>query len=307
MVVWLIQLGVYMSDVALKPLVCGNPLAKLAKAAIMLEFVNENYLEERTAQLGENGYKLLSPLSHFGGNPHLPKDFVWPCAKHGETELVDRPLVFSAQFDLSELAPFDVDNLLPHKGLLVFFTIGQMWNFQDYEDSSRVYYFEDIESLAVTARPPEPPYKDEYEQESSTLAFHRVCAKAAWTVPNECDNVLYESDFSGELSPFGLTKDQMKDIHDNYEAYYTQLREQDGFEEYDDVPSQLLGWGQYIQSDLVGSSNECLLFTLSSFFDEKIKDYPLCIGDAGAIYHIMDVSDLKEQKFGEVRSVMDCY
>ena len=99
----------------------------------------------------------------------------------------------------------------------------------------------------------------------------------------------------------------MKDIHDNYEAYYTQLREQDGFEEYDEVPSQLLGWGQYIQSDLVGSSNECLLFTLSSFFDEKIKDYPLCIGDAGAIYHIMDVSDLKEQKFGEVRSVMDCY
>ena len=296
-----------MTDSVLKPLVCTNPLAKLAKAAILVEFANDNNLEERGAELKENGYQLLSDMSHFGGDPHLPKDFVWPCCKYGEKEIVDRPLVFSAQFDLSELAPFDVDNLLPHKGLLVFFTIGHMYYFTEVSDSSRVYYFEDIDSLELTPRPDEPPFEEEDDQERTKLPFHKVFAKASWSVPEEYSNIICEQDFEEVLSPFGLTKEQIKDIDDNYEDYYKELMDLDGFEEFDDVPSQLLGWGQYIQADLVESDKEQLLFTLSSFFDEKARDWVLCIGDAGAIYHTISLSDLKEQKFDNITSEMDCY
>lgn len=52
--------------------------------------------------------------SHLGGIPDLPDAVVWP-------SMGDVPLSFVAQFNLSEVEPYDVDKLLPPAGMLYFF------------------------------------------------------------------------------------------------------------------------------------------------------------------------------------------
>jgi len=52
--------------------------------------------------------------SKFGGAPDVPADFEWPMWN-------DKPLGFLAQINLEEVAPFDVEGLLPKSGLLSFF------------------------------------------------------------------------------------------------------------------------------------------------------------------------------------------
>lgn len=299
----------------LKPLVSTNPLAKLAKSAIYCEFELSQDKERSQVKksMEDKGYTLLSELSHLGGNPLLPKDFVWPCAAYSDNEQDAqdkmRPLVFSLQVDLSELAPFDVDNQLPHKGLMVIFTVGNFFYWDEYENQSKVYIFEDIDSLVETSRPSEPPVGHDYDASDLVLPHCLMGIKATWSVPEEYSNILDEDEetFSDGVNAFGLSQEQVHDINANYEDYYKELMEKDGLAEKDDVPSQFLGWGQYIQGDYVGSNNETLFFTLSSFFDENIKEWPLCIGDAGAIYHFIDLADLKAKNFSDIRSTMDCY
>lgn len=52
--------------------------------------------------------------SKFGGAPDVPAAFEWPLWN-------GRPLGFLAQINLREVAPFDVENVLPPSGLLAFF------------------------------------------------------------------------------------------------------------------------------------------------------------------------------------------
>jgi hypothetical protein len=47
--------------------------------------------------------------SKIGGMPHVPEGFVWPLR-------VGAPLGFIAQINLSEVAPYDLDNALSHEG-----------------------------------------------------------------------------------------------------------------------------------------------------------------------------------------------
>lgn len=57
--------------------------------------------------------------SRFWGNPDLPRGFNYPMYIDNEGDPF--PYFFICQINLEELAPFDTDNLLPHKGLLSFF------------------------------------------------------------------------------------------------------------------------------------------------------------------------------------------
>lgn len=52
--------------------------------------------------------------SKLGGRPDLPPDFVWP-------ERVGKALGFLAQFNLAEVALYDVEKALPSSGILYFF------------------------------------------------------------------------------------------------------------------------------------------------------------------------------------------
>ncbi len=52
--------------------------------------------------------------SKFGGAPDAPTEFEWPMWN-------EKPLGFLAQINLEEVAPFDVEEVLPKSGLLLFF------------------------------------------------------------------------------------------------------------------------------------------------------------------------------------------
>ena len=57
--------------------------------------------------------------SRFWGNPDLPHGVDYPTYVDDEGD--DYPYYFICQINLEQLAPFDTENRLPHKGLLSFF------------------------------------------------------------------------------------------------------------------------------------------------------------------------------------------
>ena len=57
----------------------------------------------------------LAGKSHWWGFPDLPESFEWPCNNDGDL------LTFICQIRLEDVAELDVDNILPHKGMLWFF------------------------------------------------------------------------------------------------------------------------------------------------------------------------------------------
>lgn len=57
--------------------------------------------------------------SHFWGNPDLPENFDYPTYTDEEGNEIDYQFV--CQINLSEVARYDSENRLPHKGLLLFF------------------------------------------------------------------------------------------------------------------------------------------------------------------------------------------
>lgn len=60
--------------------------------------------------------------SKIGGKPDLPQDFEWP-------EANGKPMLFCAQYNLSELAKYDIENILPPKGFFyIFLSTDQEWN-----------------------------------------------------------------------------------------------------------------------------------------------------------------------------------
>jgi uncharacterized protein YwqG len=80
------------------------------------------------AQLAERPETLPIGSSRIGGLPDLPPKVNWPM-RNG------RPCGFIAQINLSEVAPFDEDHLLPRDGILLFFFDGR-----DYEDEVYIPY-----------------------------------------------------------------------------------------------------------------------------------------------------------------------
>lgn len=80
--------------------------------------------------------------SKIGGKPDLPKDVSWP-------RIHDSDLVFCAQYNISELKKFDIENLLPEKGMLyVFIGIYGEWNeFSTEQKDCKIFYIENLENL----------------------------------------------------------------------------------------------------------------------------------------------------------------
>lgn len=77
----------------------------------------------------------------FGGNPHLPSFIDWvkkPDGKH---------FSFLVQVNLSEIASFDSDNLLPESGMIYFFLDLDSWN------SGKVIFTPDVSDLEEAETP----------------------------------------------------------------------------------------------------------------------------------------------------------
>lgn len=93
-----------------------------------------------TKKLQSDNLKIGS--SKIGGKPDLPKDICWP-------KLNDSHLVFCAQYNVSELEKFDVENLLPKKGIFyIFIGINEEWNeFSMMQNDTKIFFTENTENL----------------------------------------------------------------------------------------------------------------------------------------------------------------
>lgn len=249
-------------------------------------------------------------LTHFGGLPSVPKGFKWP---YYETDYLndgivkERPLAFLAQFDCSDFAKFDKDNLLPHTGVLAFFYSleSECWGFDPKDKGcSRVYWFENASELTPAAY----PYDLEEEYRFPSLAI-TLTAKESY--PD------YES------LPYNFDSDE-------YEEFLEAINAEANGENI----SKLLGWADTIQSamerqcelvsadfylggdwseipqDVLDEAERTapdkwqLLFQLDTV---ESDDFELSFFDCGRLYFWIRKEDLAARRFDRVWLILQCY
>lgn len=269
-------------------------LDKISVPAFSFEYINPKYLDQAKAS---NNSTVLE-RSFIGGKPYLPASFEWPifCADDDEPGY---PLVFIAQFDLSELKPYRTDPLLkrlPDHGILAFFYAE--------DNATKVLYFEDTSNLQYHERPESDASEDDLyifdEGECPLINLKVITSKSVGDPLEYPPEVL---DWVKQKS--NLTDD---DIHKISEQFYELMEacELDVDFIKEDVVCNLLGVTQYIQGSEF-EEDQCLLFRLGSFFCAQDHQWILCIGDAGDIYFHITNQELQNLDFSNVTAVMQCY
>jgi uncharacterized protein YwqG len=109
------------------------------------EDVTRNCIHLLLASASEKN--ILVGQSKIGGKPDLPNSLSWVTEKEKKNFLFskEKPLSFIAQINFTEVSQYDVENLLPKKGMLYFFYSAEQeaWGF-DIKDKPKfkVLYFE---------------------------------------------------------------------------------------------------------------------------------------------------------------------
>lgn len=113
--------------------------------------------------------------SRLGGLPDLPTTTSWPTND-------DQPLSFIAQLNLADVAPHDVEGILPKDGLLAFFyeAVGQVaWGFDPADHGSAAVLYTPASARAERRDPP-PELTHEGVFPSIRLAAHAELTFAPW-------------------------------------------------------------------------------------------------------------------------------
>ncbi len=214
------------------------------------------------------------------------------------------PLTFLCQYNMEELAQYDKDGILPTKGMLSFFycvTDNVFFGDDPLEkDAAKVFYFEDIHSLAPADAPGK--YTDYEEIPEKAVSF-----KSSGSLPTF--DFLY--DLCGGLH-CNLYEDSIKDLKGANDSCFEKIK--------------LLGHADYIQH-CVEYSCETMnrgLYDLSlSEEDEKavtaeIDNWVQLLqidpnADAfkilfvdGFIHFYIRKDDLKALRFDKMQYVLDC-
>ncbi len=213
--------------------------------------------------------------SKFGGAPDVPANFDWPMRD-------EAPLVFMAQINLDELAPFDIENKLPSSGVLSFFydmNEDGDWPFGELADEGgwRVFHFE--EDLARVEVPAEA-------QISHGLKTAAVTPQIFCDVPTET---------------FWI------DVAENEDDQLTEEETGDWEELLEKVEAPrhsllMLGHPHIIQND---ARYETAQMTGRGDFDDWIVLLQMDMddtidwmwGDAGAMFYLMHRDDLTNRNF----------
>ncbi len=225
--------------------------------------------------------------SQFGGIALLPKDFAWPrFNRYGaymfnkiDKPHLNAPLSFIADFDLSEVAPFDDKNLLPDSGhLCVFYDLKEKPYGQGKENPSlQIFYFpEDIERV-----PTVPPEKDVPVLEKQGLTFYTKT----------------ELPSKDEMEARKLINGR------EVEAYYEIL--DCGYKNPEhEYTSKIFGYEDSIQGFTQNScpTRHILLFQFDSFGN----DDEFMLHDGGKIYVYITPSDLKKLDFSRITYELQC-
>ncbi|MEZ4669411.1 MAG: YwqG family protein [Anaerolineae bacterium] len=246
-------------------------------------------------------------MSKVGGLPDLPPEFAWP-------EVDGFVLDFVAQINLTEVKPFDKDDLLPSLGILYFFYDIDR-SLSDYKNSTRfnrTLYFDGDTSLLRRREWP--------------VNRHQYATSYAPCVVN----------FRNELTlPYYESTQIMELLNWSWET--RNYKEREGVDAYVELQvaletphtqkwvehNRILGYGDAIQGDvreeaaairLLGSWDS---WVTSEHLDEVLKEQLLIQidsidaakmmwGDVGRLYFSISQPALAARQFDETVCVMQC-
>ena len=278
------------------------------KAELLRLMKNQIVIETDT-----DAKELRPDACKIGGKPFLPADFIWPVFT-GKEDDVTRPLSFFCQLNLSEVAPFDTEYLLPAHGMLSFFYECESFccGFDPKDKgAARVFYFEDVNGFVPFDIP------EDLEQE--------------YRIPELAIELKAEKSFP---------MNEEFDIHSAIEIEY-------GWEDYDELMEELgqnmedcdrhkiLGYADIIQGEML---SECERTTrglycgdpesyqntpkeVAADIQEKAKEWILLLqlstiekdgfefmfGDCGMLYYYIKKEDLAARRFENMWFSLQCF
>lgn len=251
--------------------------------------------------------------SKFGGKPAVPAGFIWPRFESADYdgETANRPLSFLCQINLEEIKAYDKENMLPKKGMLLFFyeLETMCWGYDPAENGcARVYYFEDVNTLSPVNLPED--LKLDYQVKEYALSFE---AKDSYPSFEELD-CHAETDCDFEV--------------------YDEILEKMGCD-IEPERHKLLGYADPLQGEMLtecervtrglycgnaesyrntsedenvaileAATDWILLFQMNSIDEE---DFCLMFGDMGNIYFYIRKQDLQAHKFDKIWLSLQCY
>jgi uncharacterized protein YwqG len=164
--------------------------------------------------------------SKIGGKPDLPQDFEWP-------KVNGIPMLFCAQYNLSELTKYDKENILPKKGYLyIFLSLDQEWNEFNSVNQPFKFIYSESENIIRTKFPDD--FEENQKFNTALIEYFEY-----FTLPDDENYKLFE-----------LEKKYNNELYFKFyqptEEYLVEVLYQD----YDSM-HQLLGHDRSIQSSVV--------------------------------------------------------
>jgi uncharacterized protein YwqG len=229
--------------------------------------------------------------SRFGGLPDLPSDLAWP-------QWNEHPIPLLAQINLADIAAYDVQDELPHTGMLyIFFEENAFEDYPPAVGSWRVLYRAEPDKDLCCA-PMQLEEKRVYPPHALQIASRLLLP------PFE----------SAQMQALGFSytafQDASPEKRREADAYGEMLESLDGDIA---VHHQLLGYPCQIQGDLLqeckrdtewqGESTDWqLLLQIDS--DDSID---MVWGDVGVLYFYIPTQALQVCDFPQVHLLMQCY
>jgi uncharacterized protein YwqG len=218
--------------------------------------------------------------SRFGNYPYMPEHLDYP-------EYDGKPMAFLAQINLEQLPQFDQRHMLPERGILYFFSVHGWqadipWDDYDIREFSRVIYFDgDVSQLHRKF-----PSTFIHKYPETTIEFQPQS-----TLPE------FDEDFP-ELFPFHLDEISLEMYE--YLPWMLRFLHSDYF--MNQSQHQILGHPDFEQYPL-HEADEVLLLQIGTETHRDSTQFQW--GDGGRIYFFINVDDLKNKNFDNVRSGFD--
>lgn len=245
-----------------------------------------------------NDKNLKVGKSKIGGKPDLPKDFEWPRAN-------GKPMLFCAQYNLTELIKFDKQDQLPKKGFFyIFLSLDEKWNEFNGVNQPYKFIFSETEDVIRTEFPNDLEENQIFK--TATIEYFEY-----YTIPHWQNYKLFEFDKK----------------YDDFNFYFIEPTEFYMIEELNqnsDNMHQILGHDRSIQSSVVYefASKELGLYGAESSEYQKrwndilelSKTYELLLqldcydsntdltkfGGSGTYYFGLSKTDLENMNFNNI-------
>ena len=247
--------------------------------------------------------------SKIGGMPDLPENIRWPYFTGTDFDglTASRPLAFLAQFNLSELAPYDGDCRLPKSGMLYFFYEAHtmLWGF-DPKDSGNAKVFYAPEGANLSRR----NFPDDLEQQCKLpeLALSYSPVRELPDIAEQRFGLVDFDEYEQACRRYGCT---MNESSSTKLLGYADLIQGDITYECEAVSRGINCGGasdmltQSERDDIQAHASDWVL--LAQF--DGIYDgygYELEWGDDGCIYFYIKKEDLRRRDFSKCWCVLQC-